>query len=78
MVKEGNDTMAKNPNRIKEPLFDRVFYIVTFIILLAILVIIIYPLWFVLMASCSDAQYVNNGDIPKALPPWGMSVPSPT
>ena len=55
--------MAKNPNRIKEPLFDRVFYIVTFIILLAILVIIIYPLWFVLMASCSDAQYVNNGDI---------------
>ena len=33
--------MAKNPNRIKEPLFDRVFYIVTFIILLAILVIII-------------------------------------
>ena len=63
MVKEGNDTMAKNPNRIKEPLFDRVFYIVTFIILLAILVIIIYPLWFVLMASCSDAQYVNNGDI---------------
>ena len=30
--------MAKNPNRIKEPLFDRVFYIVTFIILLAILV----------------------------------------
>lgn len=43
MVKEGNDTMAKNPNRIKEPLFDRVFYIVTFIILLAILVIIIYP-----------------------------------
>lgn len=55
--------MAKNPNAIKEPVFDRVFYIVTFIILCAFLVTIIYPLWFVLMASFSDAQYVNNGTI---------------
>lgn len=55
--------MAKNPNTIKEPVFDRVFYIVTFIILCAFLVTIIYPLWFVLMASLSDAQYVNNGTI---------------
>ena len=73
--------MAKNPNRIKEPLFDRVFYIVTFIILLAILVIIIYPLWFVLMASCSDAQYgttATSCSIPKGLPHWATSVPSPT
>lgn len=55
--------MAKNPNAIKEPLFDRVFYIVTFILLLLLLLIIIYPLWFVIMASLSDAQYVNNGTI---------------
>lgn len=55
--------MAKNPNAIKEPVFDRVFYIVTFIILCAFLITIIYPLWFVLMASFSDAQYVNNGTI---------------
>lgn len=43
--------MAKSPNVIKEPVFDRVFYAVTFIILLMLLVVIIYPLWFVLMAS---------------------------
>ena len=55
--------MAKNPNKIKEPVFDRVFYAVCFVILLFLLVIIIYPLWFVLMASFSDAQYVNNGTI---------------
>ena len=55
--------MAKNPNAIKEPLFDRVFYLVTFILLCMLLVIIIYPLWFVVMASLSDAQYVNNGTI---------------
>lgn len=55
--------MAKNPNAIKEPLFDRVFYAITFVLLLVLLVIILYPLWFVLMASMSDAQYVNNGTI---------------
>jgi len=55
--------MAKNPNVIKEPAFDRAFYTITFIILLALLVVILYPLWFVLMASFSDATYVNNGTI---------------
>ncbi len=55
--------MAKNPNKIKEPLFDRVFYIVTGIILFLLLIVILYPMWFVLMASFSDAQYVNNGTI---------------
>ena len=62
--------MANNPNAIKEPVFDKVFYIVTFVILCLFLVTIIYPLWFVLMASLSDAQYVNNGTIllyPKGL-----------
>lgn len=62
--------MANNPNKIKEPVFDQVFYLITFIILLALLVIIIYPIWFVCMASLSDPQYVNNGTIlivPKGL-----------
>ena len=55
--------MAKNPNAIKEPAFDRAFYTITFILLLALLVVIIYPLWFVLMASFSDAKFVNKGTI---------------
>lgn len=53
--------MAKNPNAIKEPAFDRAFYAITFVLLL--MVVILYPLWFVLMASFSDAQYVNNGTL---------------
>ena len=36
--------MANNPNAIKEPVFDKVFYIVTFVILCLFLVTIIYPL----------------------------------
>lgn len=55
--------MTRNPNAIKEPAFDRAFYTITFILLLMLLVVILYPLWFVLMASFSDAQYVNNGTI---------------
>ena len=64
--------MAKNPNKIKEPLFDRVFYIVTGIILFLLLIVILYPMWFVLMASFSDAQYVNNGTI--LLYPMGFTL----
>ena len=55
--------MAKNPNAIKEPAFDRAFYAITFVLLLMLMVVILYPLWFVLMASFSDAQYVNNGTL---------------
>ena len=55
--------MAKNPNAIKEPAFDRAFYAITFVLLLLLMVVILYPLWFVLMASFSDAQYVNNGTL---------------
>ena len=32
-------------------------------LLLLLMVVILYPLWFVLMASFSDAQYVNNGTL---------------
>ena len=48
---------------IKEPAFDRAFYAITFVLLLLLMVVILYPLWFVLMASFSDAQYVNNGTL---------------
>lgn len=55
--------MATHPNAIKEPTFDRVYFAITKILLIALLIIILYPLWFVLMASMSDAQYVNNGTL---------------
>lgn len=58
---KANEFKPLKSNKIKEPLFDRVFYAVTFVLLCMLLVIIIYPLWFVVMASCTDPVYVNNG-----------------
>lgn len=59
MVRRQN--MRGNPNKIKEPLFDRIFYATTFAVLCVLLVLILYPLWFVVVASCTDPVYVNNG-----------------
>ncbi len=42
---------------------DRVFEIVVSLILACIVVIMFYPIWFVLVASFSDPTYVNNGTL---------------
>ena len=55
--------MAKNPNAIKEPAFDRAFYAITFVLLLLLMVVILYPLWFVLMASFSDAILIWSSSL---------------
>lgn len=55
--------MAVHSTAIKAPRADKVFYALSTAILIILLIIIAYPLWFVVMASMSDAQYVNNGTI---------------
>ena len=42
---------------------DRVFDVVNFIILLIIGLIVIYPLYFVVIASISDPNFVNKGQV---------------
>ena len=47
--------------KIHETRVDRVFDGVVYFLVVLLLVIFIYPLWFVLMASISDPAYVNSG-----------------
>lgn len=53
----------KNKNKIKDPLGDKIFYFCVYILLAALLVIVIYPVFFVVIASVSDPLYVNSGDL---------------
>ena len=55
------DVIMNRNTKIHETRFDRVFNIVVYALIFLLLLIFIYPLWFVLMASFSDPQYVNSG-----------------
>lgn len=46
---------------IRETRFDRIFNIAVYVMTAILLVIVVYPLYFVLIASVSDPQYVNSG-----------------
>ena len=52
---------VKHSNKIHETRVDRVFNGVVYFLIILLLIIFIYPLWFVLMASVSDPTYVNSG-----------------
>ena len=52
---------VKHSNKIHETRVDRVFNGVVYFLIILLLIIFIYPLWFVLMASVSDPAYVNSG-----------------
>ena len=54
--------LMKN-NRIRESVSDRVFGIVVKILLAILFVIILYPIWFVLIASISDQSAVSAGKV---------------
>ena len=57
---------------IKEGLGDRIFNGVTLILILLIIVVVAYPLYFVLVASMSSPTAVNSGKI--LLYPEGFSL----
>ena len=52
---------VKHSKKIHETRVDRVFNGVVYFLIILLLIIFIYPLWFVLMASVSDPAYVNSG-----------------
>ncbi len=55
---------------------DRIFYVVTRVLLAAFLVIVLYPIYFVVIASFSDSAYVNSGEFlfyPKGFTLLGYS-----
>lgn len=64
--------MKKNPNKIIPIKQDRIMYAVIFILLLIIGIVVLYPLYFIFIASFSDPVAVNNGDV--ILFPKGISL----
>ncbi len=55
--------MMKRSTRIHETTSDRIFDVVIHVILIFFLIIVLYPLYFVLVASFSDPSYVNSGSV---------------
>ncbi len=52
-----------NPNKIKDPISDKIYYAICYTVLVAILIIVLYPVYFVLVASFSDPNIVNSGKL---------------
>ncbi len=62
--------------KIKMGTGDRIFYVVTRVFLAVFLVIVLYPIYFVVIASFSDSAYVNSGEFlfyPKGFTLLGYS-----
>ena len=53
----------KKQNKIKESKLDYVYYVICAFILFLLAVIIIYPLYYIIIASISDADAVMTGEV---------------
>lgn len=53
----------KKKNKIKESKTDYVYYAICAFILFLLAVVIIYPLWYIVIASISDADKVMTGEV---------------
>ncbi len=61
---DGKELKAlKKKNKIKESKTDYVYYAICGVILLLLAVIIIYPLYYIVIASVSDPSAVVNGEV---------------
>ena len=47
--------------RMQQSLSDRIFYIIATVIAVAALVIVLYPMYFIVIASFSNSNMVNQG-----------------
>lgn len=54
---------SKKQNKIKESKTDYVYYAFCAVILFLLAVVIIYPLWYIIIASVSDPDAVMTGDV---------------
>ena len=53
----------RNPNAIRDSKWDRVFHLANILIMVIVLIIEIYPLYFVIIASVSAPTAVNSGEV---------------
>ncbi|MDD3334466.1 MAG: hypothetical protein PHI98_03005 [Eubacteriales bacterium] len=54
-------SIIHKPAGIRECKADRTFDLVLMVLVVLTLVIVIYPLYFIVLASVSSPQYVNSG-----------------
>lgn len=64
--------MKAGSNKIKETRQDCIFNLITITLIIGIIIIVAYPLYFVLVASVSSPAAVNSGDL--LLYPKGFSL----
>ena len=55
--------MAKSKNTIRLSRQDKIFEIISYLLLTIITLVVLYPLYFVLIASISDPTMVGNGQV---------------
>lgn len=55
--------LDKDKNKIKDSKSDLVYYIISGIILALLALIVIYPLYFIIIASVSDPDAIMNGEV---------------
>ena len=64
MANKNEMTVVNNKYRIKErDLSDRIFHATVLILSILCFIVILYPLWFVVIASISNSDMVNRGEI---------------
>jgi putative aldouronate transport system permease protein len=63
LVKRGNKKLFKNNNKIKESFTDRFFLTCVYIFLTLILIVVLYPLIYIVSASISSPAAVTSGKV---------------
>ena len=64
MANKNEMTVVNNKYRIKErDISDRIFHISVLVLSILCFIVILYPLWFVVIASISNSDMVNRGEI---------------
>ena len=55
--------MSKRKNALRDTMGDKIFYVINGFFLLLLALIIIYPLYFIIIASISDPDAVLGGEV---------------
>jgi len=63
MNKASVKTLPPKGKTIKDTTADKIFMTILYVMLAVVLVIVVYPLLFVVLASVSDSRFVNSGDL---------------
>ncbi len=54
---------GSRPHKMQESLPDRIFHVIVLILTITTFIVITYPLWFVIIASVSNSDLVNQGKV---------------